>query len=56
MIVAKVQKLGRIAIPRAYRQLYHIREGDLVEFVITKIKHADGSMTEFHNVKKEVIR
>lgn len=54
-IAAKVQKLGRIAIPQTYRELYNIEEGDIVEFVITKVKRTDGTVIDFRDAAKEDI-
>ena len=54
-IAAKVQKLGRIAIPQTYRKLYNIEEGDIVEFVITKVKRPDGTVIDFRDAAKEDI-
>ena len=45
-IVTKVQKLGRVVIPQAYRDLYGIQEGDIVELEILRVKHPDGSVVE----------
>ncbi len=56
-IVTKVQKLGRVVIPQAYRDLYGIQEGDIVELEILRVKHPDGSVVELFEhaqVKQEV--
>ena len=53
-IVAKVQKLGRIVIPQAYRNLYNIEEGDIVELEILRVKHPDGTVIELFEGSKEV--
>ena len=45
-IVAKVQKLGRIAIPQTMREFYNIEEGDFVEVEIIRIKKKDGEVLE----------
>ncbi len=41
-VIAKVRKLGRIVIPSEIREFYEIQEGDIVEFIITKVKHPNG--------------
>ena len=46
-IVAKVQKLGRIAIPQTSRDYYEIHEGDKVEIEILSIKHPNGMVIDF---------
>ena len=46
-IVAKVQKLGRIAIPQTWREFYEIHEGDKVEIEILSIKRPNGMVINF---------
>ena len=41
-MVAKVQRLGRIAIPQTYREFYEIHEGDKLEIEIVSIKRPNG--------------
>ena len=53
-IVAQVQKLGRIVIPKTYRDFYNIQEGDILEFEVLRIKHQDGMVIDFSQQSQEV--
>ena len=46
-IAVRMRKDGRVIIPWAYRQLYNLHEGDIIEFAILKVKRADGTVIDF---------
>ena len=41
-ITVKLRKNGRIVIPQATREMYDLREGDLIDIAILKVKHPEG--------------
>mgnify|MGYP000200335846 CR=1 FL=1 len=45
-IAVRMRKDGRVIIPWAYRQLYNLQEGDIVELEILKVKHPDGTVVD----------
>ena len=52
-MVTKVQKLGRIAIPSVYREMYDIQEGDIVELEILQVKHTnEKAIKVFEDTKR----
>ena len=54
-IVAQVQKLGRIVIPKTYRDFYNIQEGDILEFEVLRIKRQDGMIINFSQQAQEAV-
>ena len=54
-IVAQVQKLGRIVIPKTYRDFYNIQEGDILEIEVLRIKRQDGMVIDFSQQAQEAV-
>lgn len=54
-IVAQVQKLGRIVIPKTYRDFYNIQEGDILEIEVLRIKRQDGMIIDFSQQAQEAV-
>ena len=52
-ISVSMRKYGRIVVPEAYRKLYNLKEGDIVELEILRVKHPDGTVIELFEKPKE---
>ncbi len=46
-LTVKLRQNGRVVIPQATREMYDLREGDLIDIEILRVKHPDGSVIDF---------
>ncbi|MCD6275450.1 MAG: AbrB/MazE/SpoVT family DNA-binding domain-containing protein [Thermoplasmata archaeon] len=54
-IAVQMRKDGRIVIPQAYRQLYNLHEGDILEIEVLRIKRQDGMVIDFSQQAQEAV-
>ncbi len=46
-LTVKLRQNGRVVIPQATREMYDLREGDLIDIEILRVKHPDGTVVDF---------
>ena len=46
MVNVKLRRDGRIVIPRTTREMYALKEGDLLEIKIVRVRHLTGEITK----------
>ena len=46
-LTVKLRQNGRVVIPQATREMYDLREGDLIDIEILRVKHPDGTVIDF---------